>query len=146
MRSLPLSHCLISLFALAIFVGSLYAYGGISGYGAGFMPTVLSGLLLIFTLVDGAIRYAQSAKDQRQFFATEIRAILGVTVLITLFVLLIDTLGFILCATGLVFVLTIVRRPKKVLSSLMFAIIAALIINYLFADLLMVALPQGIWG
>ena len=145
MRTFPVSQCLIGIFALAVFIGGLHAYGGIGDYGAGFMPTVLGALLFIFTLIDAAIDRRKSTGYQRRLSREEIRAILGMIVLVTSFVAFVDILGFIVSATCSVFVPTLLRRPKKVFSSLMFAAIAALVIDYIFADLLLVALPQGIW-
>ncbi|MDW6003107.1 tripartite tricarboxylate transporter TctB family protein [Vibrio mangrovi] len=146
MRSFPLSQFIISLFALMIFIGSLYAYDGVSHYGAGFMPTILSGLLLCFSVLDGLIHHLNARKQASRLTGEEIRALILIGLSITLFVFLIDTLGFLICAILLLFTLMHIRRPQKQLSSLIFSVISASVINYVFANLLMVALPQGLTG
>ncbi|SHO56319.1 tripartite tricarboxylate transporter TctB family protein [Vibrio quintilis] len=146
MRSLPLSQFFIALFALLILLTSLTQYGGVSEFGAGFLPTVLSGLLLLFTLIDGAIHYRQQHHGRFPITAAEVRALLMIGVSVIVFILLIETLGFILCATLLLFSLIMIRRRDKLWLWLLFSAAAAFGIHYVFASVLMVALPSGIWS
>lgn len=144
MRSLPLSQFLIAVFALLTLVTSVSQYGGISEYGAGFMPTILSALLLAFTVLDGVIHLRQQPQ-KHTFSAKEIQALILVIVSIGLFTYLISYLGFLICASVLLFALMSLRNPKKLIMNATFALVASGVIYYVFGHLLMVALPDGIW-
>lgn len=145
MRSLPLSQFVIGIFSLLILVTSLSQYGGVSSYGAGFMPTILSALLLFFTVLDGFIHVKQKTKSVA-FTSLEIRALLLIIVSISLFTFLISYLGFLVCAALLLFSLMSIRNPKKLLVNAAFAIVSSGVIYYVFGHILMVALPDGFWS
>ncbi|MVC78017.1 tripartite tricarboxylate transporter TctB family protein [Vibrio cholerae] len=145
MRSLPLSQFLIGVFALLILLTSMSQYGGVSEYGAGFMPTILSALLLAFTVLDGFIQFRQQPRKIK-FSSMEVRALLVVTVSIGLFTYLISYLGFLICAALMLFVLMSLRNSKKLVMNAIFAVVASGVIYYVFGHLLMVALPEGIWS
>ncbi|MDE1515494.1 tripartite tricarboxylate transporter TctB family protein [Vibrio sp. dsl-7] len=144
MRSLPLSQFFIGIFAFVVLVASVSQYGGISQYGAGFMPTILSALLLAFTVLDGVIQFRQQPRKIK-FSSMEIRALLLVIVSIGLFIYLISYLGFLICASLMLFVLMCLRNPKKLVMNAVFSVVASGFIYYVFGRLLMVALPEGIW-
>ncbi len=145
MRSLPLSQFLIGVFALLILVTSMSQYGGVSEYGAGFMPTILSALLLAFTVLDGVIQLRRQPKKPK-FTKEEIRALVLVIVSIGLFTYLISYLGFLICAALMLFALMSLRNPKKIIMNAVFAVVASGVIYYVFGHLLMVALPDGFWS
>lgn len=145
MRSLPLSQFLIAIFSLLILITSLSQYGGVSEYGAGFMPTILSALLLAFTLLDGVIHLRQQPVKQK-FSSKEISALLLIVITIGLFTYLISYLGFLVCAALMLFVLISLRNPKKLIVNAVFSLVSSGIIYYVFGHLLMVALPNGIWS
>lgn len=145
MRSLPLSQFIIGLFSLLILVTSLSKYGGVSSYGAGFMPTILSALLLAFTALDALIHLRQ----RRQTLALsgdELRSLGLVIVSLGLFTWLLDSLGFFICAALLLLGLMCLRNPKKWRMNLVYSLLSAAVINYVFGHVLMVALPQAFWS
>lgn len=145
MRSLPLSQFIVGTFSLLIFVTSISQYGGVSSYGAGYMPTVLSSFLLIFTGLDCIIHLRQR-RESVKFSSKEIRALLLVIISIGLFIGLISYLGFLICAALLLFSLMSVRNPKKLLMNAVYSILASGIIYYVFGHILMVALPDSMWS
>jgi len=145
MRSLPLSQFVIGLFSLFILVGSLSQYGGVSEYGAGFMPTILSSFLLIFTVLDSIIHLRQQP-EKLEFSSAEMGSLLLIIVSIGLFTFLISYLGFLICAAILLFCLMSLRNPKHWAMNAVYSIIASSVIYYVFGHVLMVALPEGIWS
>jgi len=145
MRYLPVSQILIGLFALFISIFSVLNYGGISEHGAGFLPTILGVILFIFCILDGAISVIKQKNLTGRFTPLELKSLAMILTAVILFVLLVEYLGFVICATLLLFSLMVLRKPKKALSSLVYALVAAITINYVFADILMVALPSGEW-
>lgn len=140
MRSIPFSQFLIGIFSLLILVTSITQYGGVTEYGAGFMPTVLSALLLFFTVMDGVLHCRKVHGDTR-FSGAEYRSIALVIAAVGSFTVLVSYLGFLVCATVLLFVLMSIRNPKKLLLNVLFSIVASGLIYYVFAKVLMVALP-----
>lgn len=144
MRSLPISQFLIGVFSLLTLIMSITLYGGISKHGAGFMPTILSVLLLVFTAIDSFVHMKQ-AKKKLAFSMIEIKALLLIITSISLFVLLISYLGFLICSSLLLFSLMTLRNPENFKLNIVYSVIASILINYVFGQLLMVDLPQGIW-
>ncbi|MCE0494183.1 tripartite tricarboxylate transporter TctB family protein [Vibrio salinus] len=145
MRTVPFSQFFIGVFALVIFVTSIHLYGGVDEFGAGFMPTVLSGLLFFFTALDGFIQCRKETKVMDQFTGKEWKAIFLIIVAVALFVWLLDILGFLISAIALLFCLMMIRRKEKVLFALVLSVMTASIIYYVFAHVLMVDLPSGFW-
>ncbi|HEY5714813.1 MAG TPA: tripartite tricarboxylate transporter TctB family protein [Psychromonas sp.] len=146
MRSLPTSQLLIAGFSLIILISSIYQYGGVSSYGAGFMPTILSGSLLFFSIVDCIIQFKKKKRFQITITKPEFYSLATITASVLCFIFLVEYLGFIICSTLLLFGLMAIRRPKKHLYSLGYSLIAAFVIHYVFGNILMVDLPEGIWG
>lgn len=140
MRSIPYSQFLIGIFSFLILITSVTQYGGVTEYGAGFMPTVLSALLLFFTIIDGII-HCRRAHGRIHFSAAEFGSLALVIAAVSLFTLLVSSLGFLVCATCLLFVLMSIRNPKKLLLNALFSVIASGLIYYVFAKVLMVDLP-----
>ncbi|MDD9652074.1 tripartite tricarboxylate transporter TctB family protein [Klebsiella pasteurii] len=144
MRALPLTPFIILIFAITIFSISVTEYGGIGQHGAGFMPTLISGLLLFLTAIDAAIDIKNRGKRQSLFSLAECKALTLVIIVVMLFVFLLETLGFVICAFLLLFILMKMRGVKLLLAAGT-SIAASLIIYYVFARVLLVAFPAGIW-
>lgn len=145
MRSLPLSQFIIGTFSLLVLVTSLSQYGGVGSYGAGYMPTILSALLLAFTVLDGIIHLRQRRKSL-EFSKLEIFSVLLIIVSIGLFIILISYLGFLICAGILLFSLMSLRNPKHIFMNAVYSVLASGVIYYVFGHVLMVALPEGMWS
>lgn len=143
MRALPLTPFIILIFAITIFSISVTEYGGIGQHGAGFMPTLISGLLLFFTAIDAAIDIKNRGQRQSLFSMAECKALALIIIAVMLFVFLLDTLGFVICSCVLLFILMKIRGVKLPLATGV-SIAASLIIYYVFARVLLVALPAGI--
>lgn len=143
MRALPLTPFIILIFAITIFSISVTEYGGIGQHGAGFMPTLISGLLLFFTAIDAAIDIKNRGQRQSLFSMAECKALALIIIAVMLFVFLLDTLGFVICSCVLLFILMKIRGVKLPLAAGV-SIAASLIIYYVFARVLLVALPAGI--
>ncbi len=144
LRSLPLYQFVIGVFALLILITSISQYGGVSTYGAGYMPTILSALLLFFTVLDGYIHLRQQPQKV-PFSRAEYHSLLIVIVAIGLFTWLISYLGFLICAAAMLFCLMSLRNPKKWRLNGLCSVVASVVIYYVFGHVLMVALPEGIW-
>lgn len=144
MRALPLTPFIILIFAITLFSISVTEYGGIGQHGAGFMPTLISGLLLFLTAIDAAIDIKNRDKRQSLFSLAECKALTLIIIVVMLFVFLLETLGFVICAFLLLFILMKMRGVKLLLAAGT-SIAASLIIYYVFARVLLVAFPAGIW-
>jgi putative tricarboxylic transport membrane protein len=145
MRSLPLSQFIIGMFSLLTLVTSISQYGGVSAYGAGYMPTIISSFLLAFTALDFMIHLHQR-KENIKFSLLEIRALLLIILSLGLFTILITYLGFLVCAALLLFYLMSIRNPKKIIMNAVYSTISSGVIYYVFGYILMVALPDGMWS
>ncbi|WP_044182145.1 tripartite tricarboxylate transporter TctB family protein [Phytobacter massiliensis] len=143
MRALPLTPFIILIFAITIFSISVTEYGGIGQHGAGFMPTLISGLLLLFTAIDAAVDIKNRGQRQSLFSMAECKALALIIIVVMLFVFLLDILGFVICSCLLLFILMKIRGVKLPLAAVV-SIAASLIIYYVFARVLLVALPAGI--
>ena len=145
MRTLPFAQFVIGTFALVIFITSIQLYGGVGSYGAGFMPTILSALLFFFTLLDGIVHCVQRPQ-KIPFSAAEWRAVAIVMVVVGLFCLFVSNVGFPICSFVLLLTLMSLRNPKKWLLNGVCSLVASGLIYYLFAKVLMVALPAGFFA
>ncbi|MBY5948439.1 tripartite tricarboxylate transporter TctB family protein [Photobacterium rosenbergii] len=131
---------------MAVISISTTQYGGVSTFGAGFMPTILGTILFFFTLADGLIQYRKNCLAGETLSSTELKSIALVVVAIATFTLFLDRLGFVVCASALIFGLTTLKKPKGKLFNGVFAIVVSSAIYYLFGKVLLVALPAGILG
>ncbi|HEY4468870.1 MAG TPA: tripartite tricarboxylate transporter TctB family protein [Klebsiella sp.] len=144
MRALPLTPFLILIFAIIIFSISVTEYGGIGQYGAGFMPTLISGLLLFFTAIDAVVDIKNRGKRHPLFSLAECKALALIITVVVLFIVSLEILGFVICSCLLLFILMKIRGVKFLLAAGT-SIAASLIIYYVFARVLLVAFPVGIW-
>lgn len=144
MRIIPVTPLFLLIFAMFIFGWSITQYGGISQYGAGFMPCIISGLLLLFlAAIDVAIDIKHRHRNKVSLTLDEVKALLLVITVVLLFVLLLDILGFVICSFLLLFILMKIRGVR-LLHSVIVSISASLIIWFIFARVLLVAFPEGI--
>lgn len=137
MRIIPITPLFLLIFAMFIFGWSITQYGGISQYGAGFMPCIISGLLLFLAAIDVAIDIKHRHRNKVSLTFDEVKALLLVITVVLLFVLLLDILGFVICSFLLI-------RGVRLLHSVIVSISASLIIWFIFARVLLVAFPEGI--
>ncbi len=88
MRIIPITPLFLLIFAMFIFGWSITQYGGISQYGAGFMPCIISGLLLFLAAIDVAIDIKHRHRNKVSLTFDEVKALLLVITVVLLFVLL----------------------------------------------------------
>ncbi|MEG3668662.1 tripartite tricarboxylate transporter TctB family protein [Escherichia fergusonii] len=143
MRIIPVTPLFLLIFAMFIFGWSITQYGGISQYGAGFMPCIISGLLSFLAAIDVAIDIKHRHRNKVSLTLDEVKALLLVITVVLLFVLLLDILGFVICSFLLLFILMKIRGVRF-LHSVIVSISASLIIWFIFARVLLVAFPEGI--
>lgn len=143
MRIIPVTPLFLLIFAMFIFGWSITQYGGISQYGAGFMPCIISGLLFFLAAIDVAIDIKHRHRNKVSLTRDEVKALLLVITVVLLFVLLLDILGFVICSFLLLFILMKIRGVR-LLHSVIVSISASLIIWFIFARVLLVAFPEGI--
>lgn len=144
MRTLPLTPFCILIFAITIFSISTSQYGGVNEYGAGFMPTTISALLLFFASIDLVMEFKKRHKNLSTFSTAEFKALALVVVSVMMFVCLVDIMGFVICSCLLLFTLMKVRGVKLPMA-VGVASAASLIIYFVFARVLLVALPSATW-
>ncbi|HBM8061423.1 TPA: tripartite tricarboxylate transporter TctB family protein, partial [Escherichia coli] len=112
MRIIPITPLFLLVFAMFIFGWSITQYGGISQYGAGFMPCIISGLLLFLAAIDVAIDIKHRHRNKVSLTFDEVKALLLVITVVLLFVLLLDILGFVICSFLLLFILMKIRGVR----------------------------------
>ena len=113
MRIIPVTPLFLLIFAMFIFGWSITQYGGISQYGAGFMPCIISGLLLFLAAIDVAIDIKHRHRNKVSLTLDEVKALLLVITVVLLFVLLLDILGFVICSFLLLFILMKIRKQDS---------------------------------
>lgn len=145
-KNLPISQLLIGIFAIFISYYSIANYDGFNSFGAGFMPSLLGIILGVLCLVDALVNLKNACSNKEKLTAEEIKALMLLSVSILLFVFLVSYAGFVVCATLLMFGLLLVKKKEKKILSFVFSLGAALLINYIFSNVLMVALPTGFWS
>ncbi len=146
MRNIPISQLLIGIFAVFISYYSFTRYEGTNTFGAGFMPSILGMLLGGLCLIDAIVNLRNSLVNKDKLASNEIKTLILLSMSILLFVLLIPYAGFVVCATLLMFGLLLLKKKEKKIRSFVFSLGAALLINYIFSNVLMVALPTGFWS
>jgi len=145
MKNLPVSQILIGIFAVFVSYYSITQYGGTRTFGAGFMPSILGAILGVLCLMDALVSLKNSCQKEK-LTPPEIRALILLSIAILLFVVLVPYAGFVVCASALIFGLLLLKKKEKKLLSLVFSVGAAIFINYIFSNVLMVDLPVGFWS
>ena len=86
MRIIPITPLFLLIFAMFIFGWSITQYGGISQYGAGFMPCIISGLLLFLAAIDVAIDIKHRHRNKVSLTFDEVKPLLLVIKVVQMFV------------------------------------------------------------
>ena len=132
---------LIMLFFGFFLIGySSYSLGDFSEYGAAFMPSVVGGGIIIFSLADMMSR--KNEDDVPLVTWHEIKFVLIVSGLIIFYILFVDYLGFIL--TGLIITAPLMMKYARAKAAYSFIISLGVVVGvyYLFTAVLLVPLPQ----
>jgi len=132
---------LLMLFFGFFLIGySTYSLGDFSEYGAAFMPSVVGGGIIIFSLTDMLSR--KNEEDVPLVTWHEIKFVLIISGLIIFYILCVDYLGFIL--TGLVITAPLMMKyaRAKAIYSLIISLGVVVGVYYLFTAVLLVPLPQ----
>ncbi|MEQ4921962.1 tripartite tricarboxylate transporter TctB family protein [Proteus hauseri] len=134
---LSLIFCFFGLFLI---VYSAYSLGDFSEYGAAFMPSIIGGGIIIFSLIDIFSRKQET--DTPLVTWHEIKFVLLIIGVILFYVLAADYLGFIL--TGLIITAPLMMKYAKLKYIYSFIISASVVLGvyYLFTAVLLVPLPQ----
>lgn len=119
---------------------STYSLGDFSEYGAAFMPSVVGGGIIIFSLADMMSR--KNEDDVPLVTWHEIKFVLIVSGLIIFYILFVDYLGFIL--TGLIITAPLMMKYARAKAAYSFIISLGVVVGvyYLFTAVLLVPLPQ----
>jgi len=132
---------LLMLFFGFFLIGySTYSLGDFSEYGAAFMPSVVGGGIIIFSLTDMLSR--KNEEDVPLVTWHEMKFVLIISGLIIFYILCVDYLGFIL--TGLVITAPLMMKyaRAKAIYSLIISLGVVVGVYYLFTAVLLVPLPQ----
>ncbi|KLU19269.1 tripartite tricarboxylate transporter TctB family protein [Proteus cibarius] len=127
-------------FGLFLIVYSAYSLGDFSEYGAAFMPSIIGGGMIIFSLIDIFSRDQES--DIPLVSWHEIKFVLLIIGIILFYVFASDYLGFIL--TGLIITAPLMMKYAITKPIYSFIISASVVLGvyYLFTAVLLVPLPQ----
>lgn len=131
---------LVMLFFGLFLIGySSYSLGDFSEYGAAFMPSVVGGGIIIFSITD---MLRKNDEDTPLVTWHEIKFVLIVSGLIIFYILFVDYLGFIL--TGLIITAPLMMKyaRAKAIYSLIISLGVVVGVYYLFTAVLLVPLPQ----
>lgn len=138
-------------FALLYLVASLRLKTGTpANPGPGLIPVVLGALLVLCTTVHliGVWRPDARGPEAEPAGAgsgarRDHRAVLGILAATALYPLLLDTLKFLVSTCGVAFVMLVLLKPGRLLSSLVLALGLTLAAFLTFSRLLEVPLPSG---
>lgn len=127
-------------FGLFLIGYSTYSLGDFSEYGAAFMPSVVGGGIIIFSLTDMMSR--KNEDDTPLVTWHEIKFVLIVSGLIVFYILCVDYLGFIL--TGMIITAPLMMKYARAKPIYSFIISLGVVVGvyYLFTAVLLVPLPQ----
>jgi len=128
---------------VSAFSGDL-PWGSLAMPGAGMMPKLVLGLMIIFGLV--LMARGSSSPPLSDIDWSDRTHALCVIVAAALATALYTTLGFVLTMTLLLLVLTVAVERRPLLPSLAFSVGTALVAFFLFNSLLKSPLPRGPFG
>lgn len=142
---------LLPLLMLALGAGMLaYAFGvlaDVAAYGAGFMPAVIGGLMVVLAVLDLAATARAPAAHTDGSAAPSGRAqatgLALTTASVVFYLLAVDTLGFMLTGSLIVVALLAPLLQRHRLVTLALAVVAVAGVDYLFSRVLLVPLPAG---
>ncbi|WP_249215907.1 tripartite tricarboxylate transporter TctB family protein [Citrobacter sp. JGM124] len=132
---------LVMLFFGVFLIGySTYSLGDFSEYGAAFMPSVVGGGIIIFSLTD--MLSHKKEEDIPLVTWHEIKYVIMIAGLIIFYILGVDYLGFIL--TGLIITAPLMMKyaRTKAVYSFIISLVVVVGVYYLFTAVLLVPLPQ----
>lgn len=138
---------ILILFGLAVSVYSYTAYGDFADYGAAFYPTVIGGLVSFFALIDFGMEMRMKGKAVVQSFSLsrDGKVILLMAGVVFFYLFCVEYLGFILTVSIILIALTLPLLKTGKISTALFLVLLAVGIYYLFARVLLVSLPGGVW-
>ena len=155
MRRLIMGGIIFNFILLVVFSGFLVMSFGIEDLrevdplGAAGFPTFVLGLLMVLLLISliNTIKEYTKEKDthnENKLSKKQIYMVVGLVVLIALFILLLNVIGFFLSILLLTpFVLLVLGERKKLVITLL-TIFIPIIFTVLFGVLLGIPLPRGI--
>ncbi|HGN1673420.1 TPA: tripartite tricarboxylate transporter TctB family protein [Proteus mirabilis] len=128
------------LFGLFLIIYSAYSLGDFSEYGAAFMPSLIGGGMIVFSLLD--IFAKKQQMDTPLVTWHEIKFVLLIIGIILFYVFFAEYLGFIV--TGFIVIAPLMMKYAKVKPIFSFIISAGIVLGiyYLFTAVLLVPLPQ----
>lgn len=142
-----LTPLLILTISLIISIYSYYTYGDFTSYGAAFYPTIIGGILCIFSLIDFFMEL--NLKKKYIFKKIDIKKDIfsGSLIIITIifYIIASNFLGFILTTSIILISLTIPFIKNRKVITTIFLIFLSFAIYFLFAKILLVSLPNGIF-
>lgn len=127
-------------FGLFLIIYSTYSLGDFSAYGAAFMPSVVGGGIIIFSLAEMMSR--NNEDDVPLVTWHEIKFVFIVSGFIIFYILFVDYLGFIL--TGMIITAPLMMKyaRARMVYSLIISLGVVVGVYYLFTAVLLVPLPQ----
>ncbi|TNG89287.1 tripartite tricarboxylate transporter TctB family protein, partial [Pasteurellaceae bacterium USgator41] len=122
-------------------------YGDFDSYGAAYYPTIIGALVSVFSFVDFImeLKMKKTYVFQSFNFSREIIAVCFVAIAILFYIFLADVLGFVITTSLILIFMAIPLVKKQKVFTALFLIVVATLIYLLFAKVLQVSLPVGLF-
>lgn len=127
---------------LVFAIGWDLPFGRISTPGAGMMPKLMAGLMILFSISIVATAAGEMLSEMRWNDKTHAAFVIGIT---AISVSLYTTLGFLITMSLLVFTLLVVVERKPALRAAAYAILLTLFAYWLFGVALKAPLARGVF-
>lgn len=142
-----LTPAVLLIFGLIISIYSYSTYADFDTYGAAYYPTIIGALVSIFSFIDFIMELKMKKTYVFQSFnlSREVLAVCFVAAAILLYIFLADVLGFVLTTSLIIIFMAIPLVKKQKILTALFLIVVAVLIYLLFAKVLQVSLPVGLF-
>ncbi|KAE9528386.1 tripartite tricarboxylate transporter TctB family protein [Testudinibacter aquarius] len=135
------------IFGLIISIYSYSTYGDFDSYGAAYYPTIIGALVSVFSFVDFImeLKMKKTYVFQSFNFSREIIAVCFVVIAVLFYIFLADVLGFVITTSLILIFMAVPLVKKQKVFTALFLIVVATLIYLLFAKVLQVSLPVGLF-
>ncbi len=139
---------LVGISLLYLFGSLRLRWGTLKYPGAGFVPVVVGGLLLlctvIYTMRVFSARRAEKRETETTAEAINYRAIVGVLACMIGYALVLESLKYIVSTFAMTLIMLVLLRPQRPMISLVTALAIAVVSFIILCMLFEVALPFGL--
>jgi hypothetical protein len=133
---------LIAIGLVCLWVASGYRVGELNRFGPGFFPIVIS----LITIFFGIAVVFENGPIDRDFQPTPLRSVVLVFLSVLAFALLIRNFGGVAATIGMVFFAALAQDRFRPMTTLVFAIVASVVMYVLFVRLLRMPINPFPWS